>query len=160
MPLEIERKFLVKKDEWAAWPKEAPHYLQQGYLTKDLIKTVRVRVSDETGYLTIKGKVQGISRDEFEFEIPRPEALELLHKFCDTVVSKNRFIIPYEGKLWEVDEFLEKNDGLIVAEIELSAEDETFALPPFIDREVTGEKKYYNGQLSRVPYSEWPVEER
>ncbi|RYY65571.1 MAG: CYTH domain-containing protein [Chitinophagaceae bacterium] len=155
MAMEIERKFLVNKELWDKWPKEAPHYLRQGYLFKDLIKTARVRVSDETGYLTIKGRTVGISRAEYEFEIPKDEAEELLTRFCETVVSKYRHIIPYEGKLWEVDVFLADNEGLVVAEIELIEEDEQFVKPPFIGKEVTGERKYYNSQLAANPFKNW-----
>lgn len=155
MAVEIERKFLVDAEAWAAHPKEAPHYLRQGYLFKDLIKTARVRVWDETGYLTIKGKTIGISRAEYEFEIPKAEAEELLTRFCETVVSKQRYIVPYEGKLWEVDVFLADNEGLIVAELELTEENESFSLPPFITQEVTGDRKYYNSQLALNPYKNW-----
>ncbi|RYY38547.1 MAG: CYTH domain-containing protein [Chitinophagaceae bacterium] len=155
MAVEIERKFLVDKSAWESYPKDKPHYLRQGYLFKDLIKTARVRVSDETGYLTIKGKTIGISRAEYEFEIPREEAEELLTQFCETVIMKHRFIIPFAEKLWEVDVFLGDNEGLIVAEIELVDEGETFTLPPFITTEVTGTRKYYNSQLAANPYKYW-----
>ncbi|TCJ19294.1 CYTH domain-containing protein [Flaviaesturariibacter flavus] len=155
MAMEIERKFLVKKDVWENWEKEPPHYLRQGYLFKDLVKTARVRVSDDTGYMTVKGKTIGISRAEYEFEIPKQDAEDLLSAFCDTVVTKQRYIVPFEGKIWEVDVFLEQNEGLLVAEIELTEETETFTLPPFIDVEVTGDKKYYNSQLAVKPYKEW-----
>ncbi|GAB4091732.1 CYTH domain-containing protein [Flaviaesturariibacter terrae] len=155
MAVEIERKFLVDPAAWAAYPKEAPHYLRQGYLFKDLVKTARVRVTDDTGYITIKGKTIGISRAEYEFEIPRAEAEELLSRFCETVVAKQRYIIPFEEKIWEVDVFLGDNAGLIVAEIELVEEEEPFALPPFISEEVTGIKKYYNSQLAVNPYKGW-----
>jgi len=155
MAVEIERKFLVKQEEWAAWPKEAPRHLRQGYLFKDTLKTVRVRVSDDAGYLTIKGKVVGISRAEFEFPIPKEEAEELLIRFCEVVVIKHRYLVPFEGKTWEVDVFLGDNEGLLVAELELSEEQETFSLPPFIDREVTGEKRYYNAQLAQNPFRNW-----
>lgn len=155
MAVEIERKFLVDPAAWEAFPKDKPHYLRQGYLFKDLVKTARVRVSDETGYLTIKGKTVGISRAEYEFEIPKEEAEELMTRFCETVVSKHRYIIPYEGKIWEVDVFLGENEGLVVAEIELIEEKEAFELPPFITQEVTGVRKYYNSQLAASPYKYW-----
>jgi adenylate cyclase len=155
MAIEIERKFLVDANAWASWPKEQPHYLQQGYLFKDLYKTCRIRVSDGIGYITIKGKTVGISRAEHEFEIPREEAAELLKLYCDTVVTKHRYLVPFEGKLWEVDVFLEENEGLLIAEIELTEENESFTKPAFITQEVTGDKKYYNAQLAINPYKMW-----
>lgn len=157
MAIEIERKFLVDPETWAAQPKDTPRFLRQGYLFKDLYKTARVRISDDTGYLTIKGKTTGISRAEHEFEIPRADAEELLTQYCDTVITKHRYLIPWAGKTWEVDVFLGENEGLIVAEIELTEEGETFALPPFIRDEVTSDSRYANSQLASNPYKKWQV---
>ena len=118
-------------------------------------KTIRVRLTDNKGFITIKGLSTGASRKEFEYPIPEKDAKELLDNFCTTRISKIRNKISYKGKLWEVDEFLDNNAGLIVAEIELSMEQEKFELPDWIANEVTGESKYYNSNLSRHPYKDW-----
>lgn len=158
MGLEIERKFLVKKERWNSLKKESGKYLKQGYILNDPNKTIRVRVDEDTGFFTIKGLTIGAARTEFEYPIPKIEAEELLKKFCSKTISKIRFFIPYEGKVWEVDEFLEENEGLIVAEIELESEDEKFNLPNWVDKEVTSDLKYYNSNLSVKPYKKWKEE--
>jgi adenylate cyclase len=132
------------------------HY-RQGYILSDDIKTIRVRVTDESGYMTIKGKTKGISRLEYEYTIPVNEGVELLNNFAVSELEKVRYCINYEDKVWEVDEFLGDNQGLLVAEIELDDEAETFMLPPWITVEVTGDKKYYNSALSINPFSRWSV---
>ena len=155
MGIEIERKFLVDKEKWNKVIKEKQSLYRQGYIVSDPEKTIRVRLTDKAAFLTIKGLTVGASRPEFEYNIPVEEAQQLLDGFCNSVVSKIRYFIPYEGKLWEVDEFLGENDGLIVAEIELTSEAETFSLPEWIDREVTTEKKYSNSNLAINPYRSW-----
>lgn len=155
MPTEIERKFLVEKSIWQKVEKNSGELYRQGYLLTDPNKTIRVRQTSEKGFLTIKGLSIGATRPEFEYEIPFDDAKELLDQFAISELSKIRYKIIFEGKLWEVDEFLGDNLGLIVAEIELNSEDETFALPDWIDREVTGEQKYYNSNLTILPFKYW-----
>ena len=112
-------------------------------------------MADEQGFITIKGKSTGASRLEYEYEIPVDEAKELLDNFAVSELSKIRYKIPLDGKVWEVDEFLGANAGLMVAEIELASEDETFNLPDWIAIEVTGDEKYYNSNLTVRPFSAW-----
>lgn len=155
MPQEIERKFLPDQEKWAKVPKGTGSFYQQGYLLTDPGKTIRVRVTDTSGYLTIKGKNNGAVRLEYEYEIPREEAIELLAQFADCSLSKLRYRITVGNKVWEVDEFLDQNAGLIVAEIELQDEHEAFELPDWVAVEVTGDERYYNSNLSIKPFSNW-----
>jgi adenylate cyclase len=155
MGVEIERKFLVKKELWEALEKPKGNLYRQGYLLTDPNKTIRVRIADSCGYLTIKGISVGATRPEFEYEIPINEAEQLLDNFSVSDLKKIRYEILFKGKLWEVDEFLGDNLGLIVAEIELNSESEIFELPDWVDREVTGEGKYYNSNLSINPFTKW-----
>jgi CYTH domain-containing protein len=155
MGVEIERKFLVKKEKWSQVIKEEKSLFRQGYILSDPEKTIRVRLTDTAGYLTIKGLTIGASRPEYEYTIPKADAQELLDNFCDSEISKIRYFITHDNKLWEVDEFLGKNEGLIVAEIELTDEHEPFSLPDWVDIEVTHEKKYSNSNLAIKPYKSW-----
>jgi adenylate cyclase len=155
MGIEIEKKYLVDKDKWNNSVKGEKHSLRQGYISTDLNKIIRVRLVDNRGYLTIKGFAKDYSRPEFEYQIPVNEANELLDKFCASEINKVRYIVPYKGKVWEVDEFLGSNLGLIIAEIELSNESEPFDLPDWVYKEVTGDEKYYNSNLSIKPYKNW-----
>ena len=155
MALEIERKFLVHRQKWEALEKPTGAYLRQGYLLNEPDKTIRVRQTETTGFLTIKGLSVGATRPEFEYEIPRAEAGELLDGFSTGQLTKWRYRILRGHHVWEVDEFLGDNSGLIVAEIELSSEDEVVELPDWIDREVTEEAQYYNANLSMHPFSLW-----
>jgi CYTH domain-containing protein len=130
--------------------------MRQGYLVADAVRTVRVRIEGERAVITIKGKSTGASRGEWEYEIPVADATELLDGLCEQPqVEKIRHRIEHAGHTWEVDEFLGLNAGLVVAEIELDAEDEAFEKPDWIGQEVTGEKRYYNASLIRMPYSQW-----
>jgi len=154
MGVEIERKFLVSSDAWRTLGD--PVLLRQGYLCADPERTVRVRIEGEQGVLTIKSKNEGASRGEWEYPIPLAEAEELLDRLCERpLVEKYRRRIVFNGFTWEVDEFLGENAGLVVAEIELPAEDTVFDLPDWIGKEVTGERRYYNSSLIRLPYSKW-----
>lgn len=155
MGKEIERKYLVDIETWNKLEKPPGTQFRQGYLLTDPDKTIRVRVTDTKGYLTIKGISEGASRLEFEYEIPVEEARELLDKFSISELSKIRYTIVYKNKTWEVDEFLGDNAGLFVAEIELQSEDEVFDLPEWVTREVTEDKKYYNSNLTINPYKNW-----
>ena len=155
MGIEIERKFLVHKDKWDSLTKPKKDFYRQGYLFSDSNKTIRVRQTNDKGYITIKGSVIGLSRPEFEYEIPKADAEELLNQFSVSELIKVRYKILFKNKIWEVDEFLGDNLGLIVAEIELEHEDEQFEMPDWIANEVTGNQKYYNSILSTFPYSKW-----
>jgi adenylate cyclase len=157
MGQEIERKFLVNHSKWKLLDKPNGQLYRQGYLLTDPNKTIRVRHTNEKGYLTIKGLSVGATRPEFEYEIPLNEAKELLNRFSVSELSKIRYIIEFENKVWEVDEFLGENKGLIVAEIELESETETFHNPEWIDKEVTGEEKYYNSNLTILPFKNWTL---
>lgn len=155
MALEIERKFLVNgpyKELAASYT-----HIVQGYICSGQGRTVRVRLRDRQAYLTIKGPSRdgGLTRYEFEKEITRDEGLSLLHLCEPGIVEKRRWLIPFEGHTFEVDEFLGLNEGLVVAEVELASPTETFARPPFIGREVTGDRKYYNSSLRACPFSSW-----
>ena len=153
MGLEIERKFLVTGDDWR---QGGGTRLAQGYLNRDKQRVVRVRIAGEHAFLTVKGANTGATRAEFEYEIPVDDARQLL-ALCDgPVVEKIRREIVHEGHTWEVDEFLGDNTGLVVAEIELDSEDEAFAQPRWLGREVTGEARYYNANRAAAPYGLWP----
>ncbi|QBO57235.1 CYTH domain-containing protein [Chryseobacterium salivictor] len=155
MGIEIERKFLVNKTKWQQVEKPAGEFYRQGYLLTDPNKTIRVRQTSDKGFLTIKGISVGATRAEYEYEVPVGEAKELLDQFCVAELSKIRFKISVGQHVWEVDEFLGNNTGLLVAEIELTSEDEIFTLPDWIDSEVTGDEKYYNSNLVTHPYKDW-----
>lgn len=156
MANEIEHKYLVVGPyKQLATSK---HHIVQGYLSADKARTVRVRVCDQTGYLTVKGPSSddGLERYEFETEIPLQEALAMI-KFClPGVIDKHRYLIPLpEGLVCEVDEFHGDNEGLVMAEIEVKDKDDVCILPPFIGQELTGDKRFYNSQLSQRPFKSW-----
>lgn len=152
--LEIERKFLVK-GEFRHLAKENRH-ISQGYLSTEEGKTVRVRVADDKGFLTIKGKTNetGMSRFEWEKEIPLEEAERML-SMCSRLIEKVRYLVDVGEHTYEVDEFHGDNEGLVVAEIELSSEDESFVKPDWLDKEVTGDIRFFNSMLMRNPYNKW-----
>jgi adenylate cyclase len=154
MGIEIERKFLLASEGWKGLGQ--PTLMRQGYLVADPVRTVRVRIEGERAVITIKSKSTGASRGEWEYGIPVPDAAELLGRLCEQpLVEKVRHRIDYAGHTWEVDEFQGENAGLVVAEIELGSEDEAFDKPDWIGREVTGDPRYYNSSLIRLPYSKW-----
>lgn len=155
MSLEIERKFLVAGDYKSLATSSSR--IRQGYILSGGGRTVRVRLRDAKGYLTIKGPARhgGLARYEFETEVSQDDALSLL-TLCDPgLIDKTRWLVPVGGHVFEVDEFFGDNSGLVVAEVELRAEDEAFERPPFLGREVTGDHRYYNSHLLRHPYAEW-----
>ena len=158
MGIEIERKFLVNKEKWSGVVKTEKSLFRQGYIVSDPAKTIRVRLTDSAGFITIKGLTVGASRTEFEYPIPKEDAQQLLDNFCGSELSKIRYFITHDNKLWEVDEFLGNNEGLIVAEIELTAENESFSVPDWVDIEVTPEKKYSNSNLAINPYKNWNIQ--
>lgn len=155
MGQEIERKFLVDHEKWKQLIKPKGELYRQGYLTTEPNKTIRVRQTNEKGFLTIKGITTGAIRPEYEYEIPINDAKELLDNFSIAELSKIRYKINFDNKTWEIDEFLGDNEGLIIAEIELITEDEKFNIPEWINIEVTEQLKYYNSNLTVNPYKLW-----
>jgi len=152
MGVEIERKFLVKKGLWEALEKPKGKHYRQGYLMNSEDRVVRVRIAGEQGFLTIKGAAEGISRLEYEYEIPKSDAEEMLDWFQPEGTEKIRYRIPEDsGLVWEVDEFLGANEGLVVAEIELTSEDQSFTRPDWLDQEVTHDERYANSNLALRP---------
>ncbi len=158
MGQEIERKYLVNHSKWKQLSKPEGEKYRQGYLLTDPNKTIRVRQAGSKGFLTIKGPSVGASRLEYEYEIPFKEAEELLGHFSTSELSKIRYKLPIGDKVWEVDEFLGDNAGLIVAEIELESGDEEFDVPDWISEEVTTKQEYYNSNLTTDPYKNWKLE--
>jgi CYTH domain-containing protein len=118
-------------------------------------KTIRVRTKGNNGYITIKGKTVGASRPEFEYEIPIADANELIDSFCANLIEKTRHIVIHDNKTWEIDEFKDLNEGLIVAEIELTSEDEKYSIPNWVDKNVTDDLRYANSNLTIKPYKTW-----
>ena len=157
MGVEIERKFTVRAD---FCPQSAGTEMAQGYLSRDPQRTVRVRLAGGRGYLTVKGETRGMVRAEYEYEIPPSDARAML-ALCDPpLVEKTRYVMDAAGRRWEVDVFHGANDGLVVAEVELPSETAEVTLPAWVDREVTGEKRYYNSSLIVHPYHSWTAEEK
>ncbi|WP_343488267.1 CYTH domain-containing protein [Allomuricauda sp. d1] len=154
--LEIERKFLVTSDAYKA-EATVQNRMVQGFLNTHPERTVRVRISGEKGYLTIKGASNdsGTSRFEWEHGIPHAEAVNLIDLCEGHILEKVRHKVPQGNHIFEVDEFMGENKGLVLAEIELEHEDEHFEKPPWLGKEVTGETKYYNSQLAIKPYNQW-----
>lgn len=154
--IEIERKFLVKSPEFKDQATGCSHFVQ-GYITSPPAKTVRVRIADDKAYLTIKGSgsASGMSRFEWEMEIPGKDALALLGICEGGVIEKDRYYVPFAGHTFEVDEFFGDNEGLVMAEVELSSEDEAFEKPEWLGQEVTGDARYYNSSLRKHPYIQW-----
>ena len=155
MGLEIERKYLVKKEAWSKADKGEGSVCKQSYLSLDPDKTIRVRVIDSKAYITIKGKTKNLTRSEFEYEIPKDEGEALIKEFGEGVIHKVRYHIPMGKYTWEVDEFLGDNEGLLVAEIELSSETETFDKPNWIGEEISLDTRYYNVCLMQNPFKNW-----
>lgn len=152
MGVEIERKFLVEGD-FRPEVKESVH-ITQGYLCTDTGRTVRIRIRGDKGFITIKGASEGISRFEWEKEIPIEDARKMM-EMCGKVIDKTRHLIPAGERTFEVDEFHGENEGLIMAEIELEREDEEFIRPEWLGEEVSYDRRYYNSQLLAHPYREW-----
>lgn len=155
MGTETERKFLVRS---SAWKEGASGTLyRQGYLSTEKARTVRVRIAGDRGYLTIKGAAEGISRPEYEYEIPLADANELLDQLClRPMIEKTRYRVEHGGLVWEVDEFAGENQGLVVAEVELETPDQLVRLPEWAGEEVTHDPRYLNANLVKSPFSTWP----
>lgn len=154
--VEIERKFLVHSDAFKALA-FSKHQIAQGYLNSHPERTVRIRIKGESGFLTIKGKgnASGMTRFEWETELSLIEAKPLLALCEKGVIHKTRYEVKSGKHTFEVDVFAEENEGLIVAEIELSSEDESFEKPDWLGKEVTNDKRYYNAYLSQNPFKNW-----
>lgn len=156
MGVEIERKFLVKDGMLADIEVTDVKTIKQGYLANSKEKSVRIRVNGDKGYITVKGATSGISKSEFEYEIPVDDANEMLEKLTDgKQIEKKRYISIVDGKTWEIDVFQGKNQGLVVAEVELKSEDEAVTIPEWCGQEVSTDPKYINARLIENPYSEW-----
>jgi adenylate cyclase len=154
MPTEIERKFLVKPGAWTPQGPGTP--FRQGYLSSQKDRVVRVRLAGGAGTLTIKGPTAGISRAEFEYQIPAADAAALLDALCERpLIEKVRHVERHGGKTWEIDVFLGDNAGLTVAELELSSEDEPFERPAWLGEEVSADPRYANASLVARPYRTW-----
>ncbi|MGM9698458.1 MAG: CYTH domain-containing protein [Prevotella sp.] len=154
--LEIERKFLVVNESYKELATSSTH-IKQGYICSDRGRTVRVRIRGLQAFLTIKGPSfdNGLSRYEFEKEITLDEAEHLFRLCAPGVIDKTRYLVPVGNHVFEVDEFYGDNEGLVVAEVELSSVDEVFERPTFIGIEVTGDRRYYNSMLTLQPYNTW-----
>ena len=154
MAKEIERKFLLKDSGWRGLA--AGTLYRQGYLSTAIERVVRVRTIGERGYLTIKSLSVGITRTEFEYEIPIDDANVMLDHLCERpLIEKTRYAIPHGGFTWEVDEFHGENAGLILAEVELEDESQELSLPPWIGEEVSEDPRYFNANLVKHPYITW-----
>ena len=152
MSVEIERKFLVN-EKWK--PEGRSIHVKQGYLPGTGPMLVRVRQEDKRAFPTLKGRTEGITRSEYEYEIPMQDAGELLERCEKPIIEKTRYLVPAGPHTWEVDVFAGANDGLVVAEIELSREDEPFDRPAWLGREVSDDTRYYNSNLAAHPYCDW-----
>lgn len=154
MAKEIERKFLVTRDAWT--PRDAGTVFKQGYLNSVKERVVRVRIAGTKATLTIKGLTKGVSRSEFEYAIPVEDARILLDHICEQpIIEKDRHEEVHGGKTWEIDVFHGENEGLVVAELELKSEDETFAKPAWAGAEVSADPRYFNSNLLANPYRNW-----
>jgi len=154
--LEIERKFLVRSDSYKRQAFSSSR-IQQGYICSSHGRTVRVRIRDDRGYLTIKGPSDsaGLSRYEFEKEITLDEAEHLMALCEPGRIDKTRYLVKSGSHTFEVDEFYGENEGLVMAEVELQSEDEPYEKPDFIGEEVTGDRRYYNAHLTKNPFKTW-----
>ena len=157
MPVEIERKFLVRGNDWRT---DQGVRIIQGYLNRDEERTVRVRMAGERAFLTIKGVNTGAMRAEFEYEIPVADAEQLLKICVGALIEKTRHTVVYAGMTWEIDEFHGANEGLIVAEVELEDPEQTFAKPAWLGPEVTADARYFNSSLAVRPYSSWHQQQK
>jgi len=155
MAVEIERKYLVKNDSWRE-SVEAQAHIMQGYLANDDNASVRVRVKGDAAYLTIKGATSGISRSEYEYQIPVEDAETMLRELAIfPAIDKVRYSVRSGKHLWDLDLFSGENEGLVMAEVELASEDEDFQMPDWAGEEVSGDTRYYNVNLASNPYKSW-----
>lgn len=157
--VEIERRFLLADDGWRA-AASAPKLMSQGYISVEKERTVRVRIVGNQAWLTLKGFLSDVSRSEFEYEIPLADAQQMLETMCPFRLQKHRYEVVYRGFVFEIDEYFGDNAPLVVAELELPAEDTPFPKPDWLGAEITAEGRFTNAYLSRHPYGSWPSEER
>lgn len=162
MATEIERKFLVKVEEWQQFRQGSDPTLlnstlyRQGYLSSSIDKTVRIRIAGDRGFITIKGPTVGIARAEFEYEIPLADAAAMLDQLCDRpLIEKTRHRVAWDHLIWEVDEFAGDNQGLMVAEVELPDADRAITLPSWVGAEVSHDPRYFNANLAKHPFTRW-----
>ena len=159
MGVEIERKFLIDLDYMKMFVEEkefdSKFNIKQGYILNSKEKVVRIRITDCECYLTIKGQNTGMTRPEYEYEIPREDAENMLNTMCTDILEKTRYIWHGFGDVWEIDEFHGDNEGLIVAELEVPSENYNPTLPKWINEEVTDDPRYYNNNLIKKPYKDW-----
>lgn len=154
MAKEIERKFLVIGDDWRQLAK-GTHY-RQGYLNSAKERTVRIRTIDDKAYLTVKGPTVGVTRQEYEYEIPHADCVQMLENLAEKpIIEKVRYKIPFAGLTWEIDEFFGVNVGLIVAEVELASESQAFEKPAWVGEEISSDPRYFNSNLVKNPYTTW-----
>ncbi|KOR31426.1 adenylate cyclase [Achromatium sp. WMS3] len=155
MPLEIERKFLIINDTWRT--EKIGVFFRQGYLCHNAESIVRVRITGpQEAWLTIKSRIDELTRLEYEYPIPLADATEMLDRLChNQLVEKIRYNIPYADLVWEIDEFQGNNAGLLIAEVELNSSDQHITLPPWVGEEVTQDRRYYNNYLAIHPYKQW-----
>lgn len=153
MPTEIERKFLVLNEDYKIGASKSLY--RQGYLSCNENCVVRIRIADNTAKLTIKGHSVGAVRPEFEYTIPLNDASALLSLCEKPLIEKYRYKVPFENRIWEVDEFLGDNEGLVVAELELDNEEQPFSKPGWVGTEVTSDPRYFNSNLTHHPFKDW-----
>lgn len=155
MAIEIERKFLIKNDSWRA-SADAGRKMRQGYFAGPQRASIRVRIEGDSANINIKSAEMGVKRQEFEYPVPIADAEQMLNSLCEfPQVQKTRYRVTHQDHVWEIDIFEADNQGLIVAEVELEAEDEDFALPPWVGEEVSDQPRYYNVSLINHPYKDW-----
>ncbi len=154
MGTEIERKYLLRGDGWKAGA-EGKRY-RQGYLSAAVERNVRIRIAGDRAFLTVKGRTRGITRLEFEYDVPLTDAERMLDELClQPLIEKTRYLVVYAGLTWEIDEFAGANAGLVVAEVELDDEAQAIELPPWVGREVTDDPRYLNANLIERPFNTW-----
>ena len=154
MSIEIERRFLLKNDSWRTQA-GAPKVLQQGYFTVEKECAIRVRIVGDDAWLTFKGYISDVSRSEYEYEIPVADAQTMMDTMCPFRLEKHRYEVNYQGFVFEIDEYFGDNAPLIVAELELPAEDTPFPRPDWLGEEITSDGRFTNAYLSKHPYSQW-----
>ena len=155
MGQEIERKYLINHKKWQEVKQPNGEFYRQGYLLIEPEKTIRIRLAGAIASLTIKGASIGATRAEYEYNISFQDATELLEKFSAPQITKTRYKISHRNKIWAIDEFSGRNQGLIIAEIEINNELEDFDIPDWIEKEVTSDEKYYNSNLALKPFTTW-----
>jgi adenylate cyclase len=155
MALEIERKFLIRDDSWKSGATGSAHILQ-GYFARTPLLRARIRIYGDKGFITLKSEGGKLIRHEYEYEIPRTEAVEMIKQFSiEPIITKTRHDVPYDGVVWAVDVFEGANTGLVLAEAELNSADQALSLPPWAGREVTNDRHYGNSSLARYPFITW-----